>query len=215
MIADLYLHIRDLLEKEGKQKKEKQMLEENSGICWAIQEKDKELNIRAQKYEESDAQLRSKATELESLLNQEKELVESKEKEVTDLRLSYQETIQVKDEEHERLRHQNDCLQEELEELKNRLAISTSNEETMKSELNCAKQEASHFQMTELNYRNCRANKKCEELQEKCQTLEKRVRQRQNDTPENATGSRKEALRKQDKLLLAGFSTTLLEEITS
>ncbi|XP_066987404.1 golgin subfamily A member 6-like protein 4 [Macrobrachium rosenbergii] len=107
MIADLYLHIKGLLEKEGKQKEEKQILEEKlqdllakeeklekcskfleakleEALCstnqmekllkeeqdsklkmemiWqqAIQEKDKELNIRAQKYEESDAQLRSK-----------------------------------------------------------------------------------------------------------------------------------------------------------
>ncbi|XP_066969374.1 golgin subfamily A member 6-like protein 6 [Macrobrachium rosenbergii] len=250
MVEDLYVHIRDLLGKEGKQKKEKQMLEEKlrdllgkeeklekcnefledrlaearrctnqmekllkeeqdsklgMEMMWqqVIQEKDKELNIRAQKCEESDAQLRSKVRELESLLNQEKELVKSKEKEATDLRLGYQETIQVKDQEHERLRDQNDCLQEEVAQLKNRLVIATSNEEMMKSELNCAKQEASQFQMTERHHlqKLQELTKKCEELQEKCQTLEESKVKAERHAME-CHRKQEEALRKQDKLLL-------------
>ncbi|XP_064080683.1 putative leucine-rich repeat-containing protein DDB_G0290503 [Macrobrachium nipponense] len=223
--------VRDLLAKEEELKEEREILREQLGetlSCVAdieklldeeqdtIKEKERQIEKLHQQEQELREKLQKKESEheassvreneLEILLNRETELLKDKEKEIILLRISIQDILQEKEQERESLQEQNDHLQEEVMQLQNSLVIAACNEETLKSELNCAKGQLHHLQKTESQnlQKYQKLTNECELLQKTCRKLEER-----NEKVEKCAREQKmmqeEALRMQDKYMLMGL----------
>ncbi|XP_064080566.1 trichohyalin-like [Macrobrachium nipponense] len=164
------------------------------------------LQGKLQKKEVDYESLSVQRNELETLLNTEKELLREREREITDLKMRYQQILLEKEQQEKSLLEENDCLQKEVASLQVGQVVAMSNEEKLKGELKFAEEKVLNFLMAEKQNLHTieKLTKECELLKEKCRTLEGSKAKAEKCAREQQR-MQEEALRMQDKYMLMGL----------
>ncbi|XP_064096460.1 trichohyalin-like [Macrobrachium nipponense] len=164
------------------------------------------LQGKLQKKEVDYESLSFQRNELETLLHTEKELLRDKDREITDLKIRYQQILVEKEQQEKSLLEQNDCLQKEVASLQVGQVVAMSNEEKLKSELKFAEERVLNFMMAEKQNLHTieKLTKECELLKEKCRTLEGSMAKAEKCAREQQR-MQEEALKMQDKYMLMGL----------